>query len=217
MKLVLISPEHDDPRETAVLGALLAAGLEYYHVRKPHWSAGQLEAWLRALPEEWRPRLVLHSHHPLVDQFGLGGRHWRDEESEGRGVPAEPLKHSVQPHGLPYPGITSRSCHDLPTLRAALGRYDSVFFGPIFPSISKANYGPSGDFSPKEISMLLAERTPAERRTAVLALGGVAARNLLQIAALGFDGAAVLGAVWQSADPAATFQELQQVTSADVT
>lgn len=217
MKLVVISPEREDPREAAVLGGLLAAGLECYHVRKPHWSARQLEAWLRALPADWRPRLVLHSHHELADQFGLGGRHWRDTGGEGRGVPAEPLKQAIPPHSLPYPGITSRSCHDLPTLRAALGRYDAVFFGPIFPSISKADYGPSSDFSPKEVSMLLAQRSVEERRTVVFALGGVAARNLLQIAALGFDGAAVLGAVWQAADPLAAFHELQNVLHAHAT
>lgn len=210
MKLVVISPEGEDPRETAVLGGLFAAGLERYDVRKPHWSAEKLEAWLRALPAEWRRHLVLHSHHELVEQLGLGGRHWRDDGSEGRGVPAEPLKDTARPQSLPYPDITSRSCHDLPTLRAALGRYDSVFFGPIFSSISKAGYGPSGDFSPKEISLVLAQRSPPERRTAVLALGGVTARNLPQIRALGFDGGAVLGAVWQAADPVAAFGELQK-------
>src|SRR5580704_15973511 len=83
MKLVVISPEGDDPRETAVLGALLAAGLERYHVRKPHWPAAQLEAWLHTLPADWHSRLVLHQHHELVAKFGLLGRHWRDGDSLG--------------------------------------------------------------------------------------------------------------------------------------
>src|SRR5947209_3397705 len=89
MKLVVISPEHNDPREIAVLAALLAAGLERYHVRKPHWSAAQLETWLRMLPSEWRSRLVLHSHHELVATLGLGGRHWRDD-GIGRVIPNPP-------------------------------------------------------------------------------------------------------------------------------
>jgi thiamine-phosphate pyrophosphorylase len=78
MRLVVISPEDRDGREIDVLGALLAAGLERYHVRKPRWSASELASWLGRLPDGWRPRIVLHQHHELVERFGLGGRHWRD-------------------------------------------------------------------------------------------------------------------------------------------
>jgi len=215
----MISPEHDDPREIAVLGALLAAGLERYHVRKPHWPAAQLETWLRALPMEWRTRLVLHSHHELVALLGLGGYHWRDDG-------LAPLALSANN------GLTSRSCHDLATLHAALGHYDSVFFGPVFSSISKPGYTtevtvqvervvPTRSLSyedlnasgrrvpPTEISSLLNSRTANERRTTVLALGGVTAARLPQIRALGFDGVALLGAVWQADDPVAAFCEIQ--------
>jgi thiamine-phosphate pyrophosphorylase len=247
MKLVIISPEHDDPRETAVLGALLAAGLERYHVRKPHWLAAQLGTWLRALPTEWRTRLVLHQHHELAATFGLGGYHWRDDGSA-------PLRPPVNN------GFTSRSCHDLIALRNALGYYDSVFFGPVFPSISKPGYttevtmqvergvptrslnnedlNASGRLRqgfggrtkrvqptialttverrvpPNELSSLLNSRAVNERRTTVLALGGVTAEGLPQIRALGFDGVAVLGAVWQADDPVAAFCELQDAVYA---
>jgi thiamine-phosphate pyrophosphorylase len=204
VKLIVISPESDDPREIAVMGALFAAGLERYHVRKPYWPAAKLEAWLRALPAEWCPRLVLHSHHELVAERGLGGdkcaslggRHWRDDDS----APSTP------PDGE---GLTSRSCHDLVALRTALGSYDSVFFGPMFPSLSKSGHGLRGDFSVDKLSVLLAQRTSSERRTAVLALGGVTVERLLRCRELGFDGVAVLGAVWQSVDPVAAFSEIQ--------
>jgi thiamine-phosphate pyrophosphorylase len=201
MKLVMISPERDEPREIAVLGALFAAGLERYHVRKPHWPAAQLETWLRALPAEWRSRLVLHQHHELVATIGLGGCHSRDDGSAPRTPSADK-------------GFTSRSCHDLATLRPALGHYDSVFFGPVFPSISKPGHGPNDNFPPTELSLLLNSRTSHERRTAVLALGGVTAERLPQIRALGFDGVAVLGAVWQADDPVAAFCEIKSAFSA---
>ena len=232
MKLVIISPEHDDPRETAVLGALLAAGLERYHVRKPHWPAEQLEAWLRARPAEWRTRLVLHQHHELIAKFNLGGRHWRDDGG-GATCPQDDLSAL----GSTRSTFTSRSCHDLTALRAALGHCDSVFLGPVFPSISKSGYtteltvqvergvstrslqdeglNASGRrVPPNEISALLNSRTPGERRTTVLALGGVTAGRLPQIRELGFDGVAVLGAVWQADDPVAAFCELQDAVYA---
>src|SRR3954468_18401420 len=81
MKLVVISAEGNPPREVAVLDALFVAGLERYHLRKPSWSRAKLESWLREVPERWRSRLVLHQHHELVEAYGLGGRHWRDDGS----------------------------------------------------------------------------------------------------------------------------------------
>lgn len=196
MKLVVISPEADEPREIAVLTALFAAGLERYHVRKPHWPAAQLEAWLRSLPPAWRPRLVLHQQHELVAALGLGGCHWRDDALAPQSPP-------------PNRGYTSRSCHDLDALRVALGEFDSVFFGPVFPSISKPGHGPREDLSTVELSAQLAQRTSQARRTAVVALGGVTPENAAHCRALGFDGVAVLGAIWQAADPVKVFSQFQ--------
>lgn len=206
MKVVVISPEHADPREAVVLGDLFAAGLERYHVRKPTWSRTQLESWLRQLPVEWRSRLVLHQHHELAKTLGLGGLHWRDQGTAG--IPPvwpESLTASAPP---PPHLFTSRSCHDLPTLRASLGRYDSVFFGPVFPSLSKPGYGPRDDLSFAELAACLSSRRAAERRTTVLALGGITAERIHEVRTLGFDGIAVIGAIWQAADPARAFAKL---------
>jgi thiamine monophosphate synthase len=43
----------------------------------------------------------------------------------------------------------------------------------------------------------------------VLALGGVAAENIDLLPAVGFAGAAVLGSIWQGADPVAALRQLQ--------
>ena len=196
MKLVVLSPPVADPREIAVLATLFAAGLERYHLRKPGWSRAEMDAWIRAVPEGWRPRLVLHQHHELVAGHGLGGRHWRDDAS----APGMPPANGA---------LASRSCHDLTTLQAALGRYDSVFLGPIFPSISKPGHGPREDFDAGELAAMLLRRTSAERRTAVLALGGITPENAARCGELGFDGVAVLGAIWQAADPLRVFGQLQ--------
>ena len=184
MKLVVISPEGDDARERDVLAALFAAGLERYHLRKPHASAAQLETWLRPLPAEARARIVLHQHHELVARLGLRGAHGDDAA------------------GL------SRSCHTLGELRASLGQFDSVFFSPVFSSISKPGYAPHDD-TIASASILLARRTTVERRTTVLALGGITPETAPRALALGFDGVAVLGAIWRAADPLRAFTELQ--------
>lgn len=195
MKLIVLTPEAFAPREPAVLGALFAAGLERCHVRKPTASRDDLAVWLRAIPAEFHSRLVLHQHHELVSELALGGRHWRDDAN----APLVP----------PVNGFTSRSCHDLASLRASLGHYDSVFFGPVFASVSKPGHGPRLDFSTEKIGAVLAARSVTERRTAVIALGGVTAENISRCHEFGFDGVAVLGAVWQRADPVRAFAQLQ--------
>ena len=200
MKLAVISPAGSDSREFAAVGAMLAAGLERYQVRKPDWTPSELAAWFDGLPAAWHVRLVLPGSGELAARVGLGGRHWRDDASTP----------TVPPSGSSF---TSRSCHDLATLQAALGHWDAVFFGPMFASISKPGYGPRGDFDRSELAALLAARTPAQRRTAVFALGGITAENLPECRDLGFDGVAVLGAIWQAADPFAAFTRLQSAVA----
>lgn len=209
MKLIVISPEGDDAREVPALMAMLAAGLERYHVRKPAWSREKLAEWLRALPERWRVKLVLHQHHEFVDEFKLRGRHWRDDGT----ALLEPPAVSMAPfNGMERmaPGIfASRSCHDLETLRASLGRYDSILLGPVFPSISKKGHGPDGALCLNELYQLLRHRTSYQKHTEVVALGGLTAVTAPRCRNFGFDGVATLGAIWKSADPVRAFTEIQ--------
>jgi thiamine-phosphate pyrophosphorylase len=258
MHLVLISPEIDHPDEGSVVDALFAAGLERYHLRKPNGSVAELQRTIERIPAKWHPRIVLHQHHELVGKYGLGGRHWKDDATavqaccDGGGVPS-PCETQQTPSPAEWghaaqksfglgrrladapAGFTSRSCHDLTTLRACLGVFDSVFFGPVFPSISKPGYGPlqhrsgeprSGEreradghgfaHAPRydDVAQALAARTGPERRTIVLALGGINAFTSGVAMRLGFDGVAVLGAVWQAPDPIAAFAAIRAALQA---
>jgi thiamine-phosphate pyrophosphorylase len=183
MRIVVISPESADPREIAAMEGFFEAGLERYHVRKPSWTEPELEAWLRSLPVGWRPRIVLHQHHGLSASLGLGGRHEKGDSQRAEG--------------------SSRSCHDLVSLRRYLLSFGQVMFGPIFPSLTKAGYGPAQDFPWIELRTILRGRD--ERSARVLAIGGVNAGRLGRCAELGFDGAAVMGAVWNETDPVKAF------------
>jgi thiamine-phosphate pyrophosphorylase len=183
MRIVVISPESEDPREVPAMEGFFGAGLERYHVRKPSWTEPELEAWLRSLPVGWRPRLVLHQHHGLSANLGLGGRHEKGDSQRAEGA--------------------SRSCHDLVSLRRYLRSFGQVLFGPVFPSLTKAGYGPAKDFPWIELGTILRGRD--ERSARVLAIGGVSAERLGRCAELGFDGAAVMGAVWSEADPVKAF------------
>ena len=191
MKLIVISPEAEDPREQSVLVKLFAAGLTSYHLRKPGWSRDDLVAFLRALPTEFHPRIVLHTHHDLAAEFALGGVHDRDQpQSE-----SNPIGYSWR----------SRAVHDLATLRASLDDYDRLLFSAVFQPFSNPSRGPDSRFSSVDLRAALV----LPRRAEVIALGGIDASRIGACRELGFDGVAVLGAIWQAADPQRAFEELQ--------
>jgi thiamine-phosphate pyrophosphorylase len=194
MRIIVLSPPSADPRERPAMEGFFAAALERYHVRKPGWSEHELERWILGLPAEWRPRLVLHEHHRLVARLGLAGRH---EKDPGTGAP-------------PRPGAASRACHDLPSLERLLDFPGAVVFGPVFPSLSKPGHQPVPDFPWAALAGLLRVAHPASGRAArVYALGGITAERLARCRELGFDGAAVLGAVWGSPDPVAALAAIR--------
>ena len=95
----------------------------------------------------------------------------------------------------------------LAALRSALESYEQVLFGPVFPSISKPGYGPDPDFPWGSLERLLA--APRRGPCRVLAVGGITEERLGRCLELGFDGAALMGAVWNGGDPAAAFRRIR--------
>lgn len=191
MRLVLISPEGERADEAVLVTEFVRRGLTRYHVRKPGWSRERLQGLLERLSPDVRRCCVLHSCHDLVDTHVLLGRHWRDEP----GIPHDPGS-----------GFTSRSCHEPATLVSSLGRYSSVFYSPVFPSLSKAPYGTNSILGP--VPEILRARSERQHATEVLALGGITPERVFSCAAWGFDGVAVLGHVWQAPQPVAELERL---------
>jgi thiamine-phosphate pyrophosphorylase len=201
MKLSLLSPPDDRPNEMEIVQALFQSGLARYHLRKPNWDGQQVFAWLMALPDHLREKVWLHSHHELANDFQIGGIHFRDTGI----IPQPTLEASNPGHAM------GRSCHDIPSLRLAIGHYDSVFFSPIFPSLSKPGYGPLPALVVAQLQQVLSDRKATARRTVVYALGGITPAHVEPCRKLGFDGVAVLGAIWNAPDPLRSFREFFNV------
>lgn len=109
----------------------------------------------------------------------------------------------------PVPGCTaSASLHSLADVPRVGGEnedeWDYVFLSPVWPSVSKP--GHAGTLPPPPaIAADLAARPPA---VPVLALGGLTPVTARDVASLGCAGAAVLGCVWEAADPLAVWAEV---------
>jgi thiamine-phosphate pyrophosphorylase len=190
MDLILITSPLLIRNEHELLMQFFELGLETLHVRKPDFTFGQLKDWLQEIPMQFHNRLMLHSHHELNHELQIKGLHF---PSSLRLNAKETGKGSLQ---------FSTSFHQVQEILNPSPIFDYAFLSPIFDSISKAGY--KADFSETELKNIL----PAAAYP-VIALGGITSENLEKVAELGFNGAAVLGAVWQADDPVSAFKSLK--------
>ncbi len=95
--------------------------------------------------------------------------------------------------------------HSLKEMDDCKEEYSYAFLSPIFDSISKAGYKSKFDLKELKRSPLLGRGAGGE----VIALGGIDENTIHEAVDLGFDGVAVLGAIWMSEDPLKNFIKLQ--------
>jgi len=100
---------------------------------------------------------------------------------------------------LPWPG----SVHNFVDLEKI--STEICFLSPVFDSISKHGY--KTKYGKNELRDGIAAWKKTHKQK-LFALGGVEAGNIAELAELGFDGAAVLGAVWHNPDPVGAFEEI---------
>lgn len=102
------------------------------------------------------------------------------------------------------------SCHSLEeAIEAERGGADFIVVGPLFPTPSKAAYGP-----PVGITGLSEVRRQV--RLPILGIGGITAVNVASVVAAGADGAATISAVMAADDPAYAASSLLQVVRSAV-
>ena len=183
-----------------MLAQLFAAGLSTFHVRKPSWTRAELKAYLKAIPAQYYPHLVLHTHYKLALEYPLKGIHLTSRARQEPGLGR--LLRQLRGRSI------SASLHSLAEVARHRRRYDYVFLSPIFDSTSKAGYRSS--FKLPEVQQALAVwQQRRYYRPRVVALGGVTPATLGWVQQAGFAGAAVLGGIWQQPDPVAAFRALQ--------
>lgn len=182
MKTIVITRPAFFDGETDLVNNLFREGMERLHLRKPGASEEELTAWLQNIDSQYYGRIVLHDCFPLAEIFALGGVHLNSRNPKA-------------PQGIL--GMTvSRSCHSIREVIQHKSECDYLFLSPIYDSISKEGYGAA--FSCIELKRAAEEGIIDSQ---VFALGGVSLEHIPEIRSLGFGGAAVLGALWQAADP----------------
>eukprot|EP00884_Botryococcus_braunii_P002940 jgi/Botrbrau1/12647/Bobra.67_1s0013.1 len=191
MKLVLFTSPGTVDNEAIVIDNILRRGCETLHLRKPSLRLKEYEEAIQCIDSPLHSRLVLHSHHHLSLKYKVKGLHF-----------PERIRPEPPPSRMANQTISTSFHRMEEVLELKQHSWDYVFLSPIFNSISKKGY--TGAFD----EMALLEGI-CKSAVPVIALGGITKDNLSTVAEYGFEGAAVLGSVWEAPDPEAAFVELQ--------
>ncbi len=207
MRIIVVSSPDKTDAEIGPVIQLFKAGLTNFHLRKPSFTKQKLEAYIEQIPKRYRKRIIIHSHYSLAIKHGLKGIHLTKKHRK------KTLKNFLQRMILqlkkPNLAIT-RSCYKLTDLLEDQFRYKYVFLSPVFEGISKKSH--SGGFNKRSL-----QSTLQTCNHEVIAMGGIDLQNIEQVKSLGFNGAALLGALWnREGNQLDKFKQAQQLMEGDV-
>ncbi|MFC4874315.1 thiamine phosphate synthase [Negadavirga shengliensis] len=180
IQIVISSPEAVD-RELQRIVALFEAGMELFHLRKSNASELELTQLLKEVPEDFREKIALHQHHRLAARFGIKRLHF--PEKLRMATPVSQLE-SLKTQGH----ILSTSIHKRERFLQLSSCFSYALYGPVFPSISKPGYQPSTETPLQKLP---------ESGCKKVAIGGIEENKIPLLREWGFDGYALLGAIWQ--------------------
>jgi thiamine-phosphate pyrophosphorylase len=195
--MIVISNPTPIENEINLIHQLFKEGLPLFHVRKPDFYTAEMKAFLSEIKSDYRQNLVLHSHHQLASTFGIHRLHFtekmRVETSE------EHLK-KWKERGFKL----STSIHSMTDFEKLSNVFDYAFFGPVFESISKPKYASDIDFE-KEL------KQRNNKKTTMIAVGGITSNKIKTALGYGFDDVALLGTIWNSNNPIENYKLCQQI------
>ena len=183
--LVVISNPTALSNEASFINQLFDEGLELFHLRKPSADIIEIKDLLEKINPVYHQQIALHQHHELAIDYGITRLHFTEGK---RREMSKYFWEEMKKKQL----ILSTSIHTVDEYQALSSCFDYVFWGPVFNSISKEGYNstlqegfvfPVKDNHPKAI-----------------AIGGINEHNLEQVKAMQFNGAALLGTIWQKSE-----------------
>lgn len=195
MNIVVLTADKTTPGEPDALNALFRAGLQRLHIRKPALTYEETKTFINLIDKTYHSKLVIHRHHSLYHEMNLGGIHL---SSFDLADPRLQDKLTTFP-----PTAISASLHSWKELESLPFTCTYVFISPVFNSISKPGYNAAIDLDELRTLKQTVSTLPA-----VYGLGGVSKNNIATLKEKGFDGAALLGSIWQSADPVTAFLDI---------
>lgn len=200
IKLLFTYPEAL-PHETRLIKNLMQEEWDFLHVNKPDYNKDELINFLELIPE-LHHKVVLHNHFDLIHDFDVAGINlsrsdlnnlsFEDELTSACDLRYICIKNNkvevngIQPDLVSFMGDTYNEINHIPF------QTDYVILFPIFEQPLKTKGRSNAINDPEILKFFLAETNKK-----VIALGGINNDRIHQCEALGFDGYAMLGAIWE--------------------
>lgn len=201
-ELIVISSAEYIAGEMELVNRLFDAGMELFHLRKPGISYKLHYALLNGIHPEFRDQVVLHQFHESGTLAGIHRFHL--SAAARQKLRAKDQRFGRKIKSTSASAILSTSIHSLDEANQLID-FDYAFFGPVFDSISKPGY--------KGIN-IADFKLPGHLKTKLVALGGITADNITQVFDMGFDKAAILGALWNNPlEALSTFKQISKNAS----
>jgi thiamine-phosphate pyrophosphorylase len=199
MRLIVITPENNITGEHQIVNALLERGLFRIHVRKPAFDTAAYREYLQNIdPAHWA-KVTVHGGFELYGELSLGGIHLNVAARQDAKIAK-----LIQP---PESRAISASLHSWQEVEELNTLYHYVFISPLFDSISKKGYLAATPV--QEIHDLRKKAAiSGANLPLIIGLGGVCRTNIGELKENGYDGAALLGAIWNAKDPLAEYDNI---------
>ncbi|TCC97372.1 thiamine phosphate synthase [Pedobacter psychroterrae] len=198
-ELIVISSAEYIAGEIALVNGLFDAGMGLFHLRKPGTLLVSYRTLLNGINPDFRDKVVLHQFHESGALEGIHRFHF--SEAERQRLWTKDQRFGSEIKGSSASTILSTSIHSLEQADELMD-FDYVFFGPVFDSISKP--GRKGI----DLHHFI---LPVHLKAKLVALGGITQDNIAEVFDLGFDKAAVLGALWNNPSEApSTFKQISK-------
>lgn len=193
-QMIVISNPTAIANEINVIHSLFEEGLQLFHIRKPEYSLREMVSFIAQVNPEFRPQLVLHSHHELIEKFKINRIHFTEEKRKTIDL-KEYRNRNIQ---------LSTATHSIADFNALAPDFEYAFLSPVYPSISKKGY------LPKE-NLFETIKTRTNTKTKLVALGGISSENTATTLTNGFDNIALLGTIWNVENPIKNFKSCQRI------
>ena len=202
MKLIVVSSAYDIENEIGLIELMFRKGMYKFHLRKPNYTTKDYETFLDRLHPKFRKHIIIHSRHNMAFRYKLKGINL------GRNHKRTKLKTFWKVFKMKLINkklIVTSEFDSLTQFNASRYPYDYVMLSPVYDSISKK--GKRSKFNHSRLKKAFKTKKNYE----VYAGGGITASRIPHCQELGFDGVAVMGSIWESEDPIASFEECLNV------
>lgn len=188
---IVITKDTVIPDEAFYLNQFFDEGMEVLHFRKPAVTKNDYKDLLHQIDKSHHPKIMLHQHHDLVEEFNVRGIHLQEQLRID-------LKDQLNNYISDYKKegfMISTSFHSKDNIEKSNEAFDHMFLSPVFNAISKKAYEGKG-FNVSNLDKN------------IIGLGGINENTIQTAYNLGFKGVGMLGGVWCSENYTQSFKTI---------